>query len=449
VVFTWQYCSDAAASCVTLANFQPIEKVEAVDKTTAKITWKQPNPNFYISFVGFSGYIVQKKQFQDCMGAKAAECPANNAPIGTGPYKLKDFKPGDTVTYEKNPMYRDAAKLGFDTVEIKGGGDAVSAAQAVFVTGDTDFAWNLQVQKAVLEQIMGQGDKATLDAPPGPNVERIEINFANPDPALGDKRSEPDQPHPFLADIKVRQALSLAIDRKAIADELYGPLGDPTCNILTAPPDFVSPNTKCDQDVEKAKQLLDEAGWKMNDATGVREKDGKPMVLSYQTSINALRQNEQALVKQYWAAIGVTSNLRAIDGGVFFGSDAGNPDNFGHFFADVEMYTSSPDSPDPTTYFDGWTCAQMAQKSNGWNLNNNNRYCNKDYDAMVTQLHSETDPAKRKDLFIKLNDKIVNDVVNIPLVARKTTPNGYSKALQGPKNNPWDSSLWNIAEWHK
>lgn len=447
VKFTWEYCADPATACVSLANFQPIEKIDTPDPTTVVITWKTPNPNSYISFLGYSGYILQRKQFKDCVGAAAGECPANNAPIGTGGYKLKEFKPGDTVIYERNPLYRDADKVGFDTVEIKGGGDAVSAAQAVFETGDVDFAWNLQVQKAVLEQIM-QGGNATLDAPLGPNVERIEFNFANPDPLLGDKRSEPDQPHPFLTDIRVRQALSLAIDRKTMAEQLYGPLGDPTCNILTAPPEYVSSNTSCEQDIEKAKQLLDEAGWKDN-GSGVREKDGKQLVLSFQTSINALRQSEQALVKQDWAKIGVQANLRAIDGGVFFGSDAGNPDNFGHFFADVEMYTSSPDSPVPTIYFDGWTCAQIAQKSNGWNLNNNNRYCNKEYDAMVAQVRTESDPAKRKELFIKLNDHIVNNYVNIPLIARRTTPNAYSKALQGPKNNPWDSSLWNIAEWHK
>src|SRR5204862_5208180 len=125
-------------------------------------------------------------------------------------------------------------------------------------------------------------------------------------------------------------------------------------------------------DIEGAKKLLDEAGWK-DDGSGVRMKDGKPLVVSYQTTINAVRQKEQALVKANWAEIGVQTNLKAIDAGVFFSSDAGNPDTAAHFYADIEMFTNSNSDPDPTTYFDGWTCAQIAQKSNGWKLANSNR----------------------------------------------------------------------------
>ena len=134
------------------------------------------------------------------------------------------------MVYERNPNYRDADKVFFDKVDIKGGGDATSAARAVCETGEVDYAWNLQVQKAVLEPILA-GGKCDAVAGGSFGVERIDINFANPDPALGDKRSEPDQPHPFLTDLKVRQAIAKAIDRQAIADQLYGPTGSPTCNI--------------------------------------------------------------------------------------------------------------------------------------------------------------------------------------------------------------------------
>ena len=447
VVFTWEYCADPATACTDLSNFDPIGKVEAVDPQTVKISWKEANANSYIAFVGgFGGVVLQKKQFAECKGAAAATCPANNAPIGTGPFMLKEFKPGDVVTYEKNPAYRDAAKVAFNTVEIKGGGDAVSAARAVCETGEVDYSWNLQVEAAVMAEIV-KGGKCEL-LKPSSGIERLLINFANPDPALGDKRSEPDQPHPFLTDLKVRQALAMAIDKKTMAEQVYGEAGEPTCNILTEPKDLASPNTKCDQDVEGAKKLLDEAGWKMNDATGVREKDGKPLVLSYQTTINAVRQKEQALVKANWADIGVQTDLKAIDAGVFFSSDAGNPDTAAHFYADIEMFTNSNSDPDPTTYFDGWTCAQIAQKSNGWKLSNSNRYCSKDYDALMAALKKELDPAKRKELIIKLNDQLTNDVANIPLINR-TTPEGKATTLVGPASGSFDTNFWNIAEWHK
>jgi peptide/nickel transport system substrate-binding protein len=446
VVFTWQYCADPATACFSSAAFAPIDKVEAVDPQTVKITWKQPNPNPYISFVGVNGQILQKKQFAECIGAAAAQCPANNQPIGTGPYKITDFKPGDVVLYEKNPLYRDAASLGFDTVEFKGGGDAASAGRAVCETGEVDYAWNLQVEAAVLSEIVA-GGQCDL-AKPAFGIERVLVNFANPDPALGDKRSEPDQPHPILSDPKVRQALSLAIDRKTMAEQIYGEAGVPTCNMMTHPESLASPNTKCDQDLAKANQLLDEAGWKDSDGDGVRDKDGKPLVLTFSTSINALRQKEQALIKADWAKIGVQTNLKAVDSSVFFSSDPGNPDTANHFYTDVEMFTNSNGDPDPTQYFANWTCAQMASKANNWNLANPHRYCSKEYDAIVDQLQKETDPAKRKELFVAANDKLVNDGVVIPLIDR-FTPSGYAKGLVGPTGPAFDSLLWNIAAWHK
>jgi len=448
VVFTWKFCADPATACTTASNFEPIKSVEAVDPTTAKITWKEANTNPLIAFVGFSGPVLQKKQFEPCIGAAAETCPANNAPIGTGPYMIKDFKPGDVAVYEKSPSYRDADKVAFDGVEIKGGGDAVSAARAVLETGEVDYAWNLQVEPQVLDEIM-KGGKGTLVSAPGPNMERLLINFSNPDPALGDKRSEPDQPHPFLTDLKVRQALAMAIDRQLISDQSYGAAGKPTCSPVTAPADYVSSVTSCPQDVEGAKKLLADAGWTDSDGDGTLDKGGIPLTVSYQTTINAVRQKTQAIVKSQWAAIGVNTQLRAIDAGVFFSSDVGNPDTGAKFYADIEMFTTGNDSPDPTNFLDGnYTCANIAQKSNQWKLNNYDRYCNKDYDAVIAELKKTTDEAKRKELIVKANDILVNDVVIIPLVAR-STPSAMINGLKGPTGNQWDTELWNIAEWSK
>ncbi len=447
VVFTWEFCADSATACTTQSSFLPIKSVEAVDATTIKITYKEPNPDYLVSFVGPQGMIIQRKQFESCIGAAAATCPANNSPIGTGPYKLQDFKPGDTVIYAKNENYRDAANVAFDTVEIKGGGDAVSAARAVCETGEVDYAWNLQVEKAVIEQIF-TGGKCDFLTAGSTGIERIVINFANPDEALGDKRAEPDQPHPILSDPKVRQALSLAIDRQTMADQVWGVGGKPTCNSVTQPADINSPNTECPYDPEKAKQLLEEAGWVDSDGDGIREKDGKPFQLLYSTSINALRQKEQALVKANWAAVGIQAELKAVDAGVFFASDEGNPDTFGHFFADVQMYTNSPTSPDPTTYFNDFTCSQVASKENGWKLGNNGRYCSKEFDAVVEQIKKELDPVKRKALMIQANDILVNDGAILPLIDR-STPEGKSKALTGPTGTTFDSVLWNIGTWKK
>jgi peptide/nickel transport system substrate-binding protein len=451
VVFTWQYCADEKTACTTGSNFKPIEKAEAVDPTTVKITWKEPNPYPYISFVGFGGMILQKAQFGNCIGEAAIKddacLKANNAPIGTGAWKLQEFKPGDTAIYERNPNFRDADKVFFDTVEIKGGGDATSAARAVCETGEADYAWNLQVQKAVIEQI-AQGGKCELIIAGSTGIERLVVNFTNPDPALGEKRAEPDQPHPFLSDLKVRQAIALAVDRTPIAEQVYGVTGRPTCNIVTQPAEINSPNTKCEANIDEAKKLLDEAGWVEPAGGGTREKDGKKLVITYSTTINPVRQNTQAIVKASLAKVGIEVQLKAIDSTVFFSTDKANPDTFGKFFNDIQMYTNSSDSPDPTAYFDGFTCEQIASSANSWQNNNNGRYCNPAYDEVVAQLKTEFDAAKRRELAIKANDILVNDVAVIPLIDR-ATPEARSTTLKGPTGTSFDSNLWNIATWSR
>jgi peptide/nickel transport system substrate-binding protein len=347
----------------------------------------------------------------------------------------------------KNPNYRDAATVAFDAVEMKGGGDAVSAARAALETGDVDYAWNLQVEPAVLEQIQ-QGGKGEMVISVGGNSERLLVNFADPDPALGDQRAEPTTQHPILSDIRVREALSLAIDRKTIQEQNYGAAGQVTCNILTAPPEVVSGNTKCDQDIARANQLLDEAGWKDTDGDGIRDKDGKPLRLVYQTTVNPVRQKTQAIIKANWKEIGVDTELKSVESGVFFSSEPGNPDTAGHFFADIEMFTTGNDNPDPTVYMDSWTCDNIAQKSNEWRLNNYMRWCNQEYTDLIAQIKKETDQAKRAELFIQANDILVADFAMIPLIAR-ATPSAKATALKGPTGNQWDTELWNIAEWSK
>lgn len=449
IIFTWNYCKDEATACTTASNFAPIGNIEAIDATTVKITWKEPNANSYISFVGPAGMVLQKKQFENCIGANAltdAACQAANAaPIGTNAWKVKEFKPGDTVIYDRNPNFRDADKVFFDEVEIKGGGDATSAARAVCETGEVDYAWNLQVAKAVLEPILA-GGKCYPVAGGSFGIERVVINFSNPDPALGDKRSEPDQPHPFLSDPVVRQAIAKAIDKKAIAEQLYGPTGEPTCNILVVPAPLNSPNTSCDRDVEGAKKLLDDAGYALNGA--VREKGGVPLVMYFSTSINPLRQGEQAIIKANLAEIGITVNLKAVDAGVFFSGDPGNPDTLNKMYVDIQMYTNGNTDPDPTSYLEGWTCEKVNAAENQWNDGNDGRYCNKDYDTTYEQYKKALDPAERAALAIKLNDTLVNDIAVIPLINR-FTPGGVINELKGPTFTTFDSVLWNIASWAK
>lgn len=210
VVFTWKYCTAPDGGCAQGAYFEGVKNVEAVDAHTVKIDFTEPKPYPYSAFVGAQSPIIQKKQFQDCLGSKAPGCTAANfGPIGTGPFVVKDFKPNDVISYVANPNYRDPNKPAFATATLKGGGDAASAARAVLETGEYDYAWNMQVEPEVLATMLKAG-KGKLETAFGTQVERIDLNHFNPDPKLGDKRSTKEAgPHPSLSDPVVRKALSM------------------------------------------------------------------------------------------------------------------------------------------------------------------------------------------------------------------------------------------------
>jgi peptide/nickel transport system substrate-binding protein len=443
--------------CNALSGYQDVDTVEALDELTVKVTFTRPKPFPYGPYVGAqNGAILKKAQFEDCQGAKAQECTEENfAPIGTGPYKAKEFRANDVVIYERNENYREEGKPYFDEVIFKGGGDAASAARAVLETGEADYAWNLQVEPEILTSMEAAGQGFVVTGF-GNAVERLMVNFTNPDPDLGDLRSiyedadgdyVADNPHPFLSDYNVRRALSLAIDRDVLVQAGYGAAGKPGCNVLPAPAIYVSTaNDEClVQDVDEANRLLDEAGWLPGD-DGVREKDGVRLSILYQTSTNSVRQGTQALVKQMWEAIGVETELRNIDSAVFFGGDPASPDTYGKFYADIEMYTNTFDGTDPETYMGNWVCDEISGPDNQWLGNNIPRWCSEEYNALVEQMATTAALEDRAEMAKKMNDILMQNYVMIPLVTRGDV-SAVHNSLEGVVFNVWDSELWNIADW--
>jgi peptide/nickel transport system substrate-binding protein len=453
VAFTFEYLRDPATTAVTAGSYQQIEKVEATDPQTVRITFKEPTGGWYQPFVGTNGPILPKHVLKDSIGANARNAPFNLKSFGTGPYMIEDFKPGDLVIYKPNPNFREAGKPSFSRIELKGGGDATSAARAVFQTGEYDYSWNLQVEAPVLQDIM-QGGKGDLVAEIGSGVEQIFFNWTDPNQEVDGERSSPTTKHPFLTDAKVREAMALAIDRDTIAKQLYGGglTGEVASNVLTTPANLSSKNTKYEFNLEKANTILDQAGYRRG-GDGIRvTPSGMRMKVLYVTSINSLRQKEQAIVKDGWQKLGIETELKSVDAGVYFSSAPGNPDTFQSFYSDVQMFTSTFDSPFPVGYMNRWYAKNPAldwgQKSNNWAGRNFMKWKNEEYDRLFDQVLVETDPQKAQQLWMQLNDLIIANYASVPLVNRKFT-SAKSKALTGPKLTPFDSETWNIADWKK
>ncbi len=450
VKFTWDYCTAPGGGCAQAEKYSGIEAIDILDPRRVKLHFDGPMPFPYSAFVGAQSPILQKAQFADCLGPRAPECTAQNfAPIGTGPFVVEEFRPNDVITYTANPEYRDPAKPAFARVLFKGGGDATSAARAVLETGEFDYAWNLQLAPDVLSNMESAGRGRVVSAF-GTLVERIVINLTDPARGLGPARSTRAHPHPFLSDAAVRQALSLAIDRALLVELGYGTAGRVTCNVLPAPAIYASDaNDACKrQDIPRAKALLDMAGWIDSDGDGVRDKDGVALSLLFQTSTNAVRQDFQALIKQWWSQIGVETELRNIDASVFFGSDPGSPDTFQKFYADLQMYARNFDGTDPAAYLANWQCDKTPTPENQWQGSNISRYCSEAYDALIAQMQQTADISARAAIARAMNDRLVQEFILLPLVDRGRVA-AHANSLGGVRLNVWDSELWNIADWHR
>ena len=414
LVFTWDYARDPATAAVTSGSYKDC-KVEKIDDLSVRVLFDKPTPYWCDAFVGIVGMVLPKHLFGPYSGAKSREAPQNLAPVGTGPYRFVEFRPGDIVRGERNPNYHLSNRPYFDTIEMKGGGDAVSAARAVLQTGEYDYAWNMLIEDEVLKRLEA-GGKGRVDVVYGGKLEFLLLNATDPNVEVDGERSSIATKHPAFSDPKVCQAMNLLIDRKSIEQYIYGRTGKATANTVNGPERFVSKDTRFAFDPARANALLDEAGWKKG-SDGIRAKDGKRLKLVFQTSINAPRQKTQAIIKQAAAKAGIEMELKSVTGSVFFSSDPANPDTCTHFYADMEMYAYSMTQADPAIWLLMYASWEVATKANKWQGRNVVRWRNAAYDEAYNAAQSELDPVKRAALLVKCNDLAVSENV-LPLIHR-------------------------------
>jgi peptide/nickel transport system substrate-binding protein len=457
VRFTYLYATNPDVGAVSAGAYADVADVQTPDDYSVKVVFKDVNPSWSEPFVGTQGMILPKHVFEPYNNRNARGAPANLRPVGTGPYRVANFKTEEVlflgtdlvqtikVVFEPNPYFREPDKPYFSRIEFKGGGTASEATRSVLQTGDIDFAWNTSVDADTLERLQALG-KGHMLANLVPYVERIQLNRTDPNKATADGEvSSLAFPHPFFSDLRVRQAFAAAIDRDAIT-KLY-PGSQPATNNLVSPPIFASKNARYEFNPSRARALLDQAGWIDHDGDGWRDKDGMTLRVAFQTTANsAVRQRTQEVVRDNLKAIGADVSLNIIDSNAFFSDDSANMSSFRHFRADMQEFSDGNLSPDPGAFMKYWLCSSIPQKSNSWSGENAERWCNQQYDALFAQSQHEIDPAKRAQLFIQMNDMLIDDIVMIPLV-HTADLYGANNALIGVDLTPWDASVWNIKDW--
>lgn len=438
--------------------YSAVRELEVLDDRTVRLRFAEPRPGWCALFSGWHGMILPRHVFEGLSAEELSARAHQPARVGTGPFVMTGSEVLDTVMvgndvvrltridFQRNPRYRDPLLPRFDRLAVFGGGDAAGAARAVLTDGTADFAWNLQIPPDTLDRL-AEGGIGRLIFAPSAMVERLALNHADPGRiAETGERSSVRFPHPFLSDRRVRRAFAHAIDREAVA-AIYGGGDRPCANMLVLPARYRSPGNerRYPHDPARAAALLTEAGWTDSDGDGIRDRDGRPMRVRFETSVNPVRQAAQRIIQGNLAAVGADADLAMMDASVFFQNRPDEDTNIFKFYADLQLYSSASTSPDPVSYMGRWTCEQIAQAANGWSGLNRIRWCDPVYDALCQRARSELDPDARRRILMDLNDRILEEAAMIPLVHRAIP--AAAAGLRDLTFTPWDSYAWAIADW--
>jgi len=445
VIFTWEYAADSATAATSAGSYQGIDRIDRIDDHTVKLVFRRPTPYWADAFCSAAGMVLPRHVFETFRGGKSREAPANLKPVGTGPYRFVDFKAGDVLHAEINSAYHVQNRPFFDAVEMKGGGDPVSAARAVLQTGEYDYGWGLNMEDEILRRLE-QSAKGRVVIGRTANLEYIQLNQTDPWRDVDGERASIKTTHPFLTDPVVRSAFALLIDRASIQKDIWGRQADPTANFMNRQP-FGSPNTRWEFNVDKANAILDAGGWKRG-GDGVRAKDGKRLKILFQAVNQPIRQKVQSIVKQACVRAGIECELKSVVGSVYFSSDPGNVDTESHFYADLQLSSKILRQPDPQAFMRAFCSWEVAQKANKWSGANLTRWRSDEYDRLWRAAEIEMDPARRAAHFIRMNDLVVQDVAVIPVFVRHAVF-AVANSIRGFDFSPFSGPLWRLAYWSR
>ena len=286
-------------------------------------------------------------------------------------------------------------------------------------------------------------------------VERLIVNQTNDDPGLGpDKRSlhlDGANPHPFLSDPAVRRALSLAIDRqilcrRGLRRSRPALLQHPAC-AGGVPID----RQRRMPDAERGGGEPHPRRGRLDARRRRRPGEGRGAHLDPLPDLDQLRASGDAGAGQadVGADRGGDGAAQHRRGGVSSCGDPASPDTYNKFYADIQMYTNNFDGTDPESYMANWACSEIPGPENQWLGNNNiQRQCVAEYDDLVAQMSQTAVLEERAKLAKRMNDIIVQNHYMIPLIWRGSVI-AYANTLKGVRQNPWDSGLWNVGDWHR
>jgi peptide/nickel transport system substrate-binding protein len=428
VVFTYKMLMDPANPVATRTDYAIMDSVTATDPATVVVTYKNVNAAYRVAFPAILPAHVFNNQ------TNIDKHPYNRAPIGTGPFVFKAWASGDTITFERNPKYREPNKPSLDGVIYKITPSREASVQA-FKVGDIDVLWNLI--ESNIPEFEAMKD-ANIDPRPSPGIERLHLNISC---SSGPQQGDPTCPHPMLGDVRVRQAIELGIDKQALVDNLLlGKAKVATSSIVgffspELPPSEFSP--------DKARQLLETAGWQVG-SDGVRTKAGVRAHLAISsTTGDVLREQAEQLIQEQMKTIGIELEVKNATSPVLLGTWAGNGLT-ARGNMDIGMYTTQI-AIDPQTGLTAYISDQVPNErtpsgGNIWRLQD------PEIDSQVRAAGTILDDQARKAAYKSIAERLAGDKVVIPLYSRLSI-DAKKNYVQGWQTNVWDFLSWNSQDW--
>lgn len=367
------------------APFSALEEAKAVDpKTVVMRLGRRFTPFLTLTELWNSG-IVPKADVEK----KGDEEYARN-PVSSGPFRLVEWRQGDRVILEKNPHYYRAGLPHLDGVELMYVPDD-NTRMSMLQAGELDMM--LSVPAPRVQELIGLGFRAQPE--PSSVTNCMLINHA----------AEP------FSDLKVRQAVSAAIDRAAIAQTVTSGFAIPGSAMMAPVLDFFNKDLPVPtRDIEKSKALLAEAG-----------KTG----LSFELMIAAGIVDDErvaVLIQSQCAEAGITVNVSKVDS-----TQAWTRLVDGEYQATINWWYNETRDPD--------SALRWALLGSGENKSYYTRYNNERVNQLIEEASGETDPEKRRPKYYELQ-KIAYDEVNYIALYYPPYFNAYSPKVQGLILNP-------------
>ena len=430
IKFTWEiWMKDPKVN--TRTGFDQITAIDTPNETTAVLHYKSIYAPYPLNFDS----LMPKKLLEN--EADISKTDYNRKPMGTGPFKITDFKAGDSITLERNTNYRFAPEKPYLDKVIFRSVPSVEVAMAQLKAGEVNAVWNLTGAQSVdLEKISG----LTLQTVPGPSVERIELNTAQ-----NKENTDPASVHPVLGDIEMRKALLYATPKQQIIDKLFfGKAQVGSSPVSQGWAAFKGPQEGYDP--KKANDTLDKAGW-VKGSDGIRSKNGVRASLGYTTTTgDATREKVQQVLLDEWKAIGVEVKIQNQPSSVLLSGSctSKDPRKLGSF--DMVQFASAPGIDPHSTVLPRYHSKNIPTAANCAGQNYT-RIKNPQIDTAIDAAGATLDLAQRKASYATAL-KLLNDAYVIIWLYDRADIDARQDALRGWEPNAWQRFTWQIENWY-